>query len=134
MDHRAIGEMEYTKEIKPIGSIDYEIINDNNGEVVGLIHIEGDNTYAERYSDNVPIIFGLPSLTGKWIEEPSISSIMSFIRNRVIPRNRQELPRLLGSVGMEEYDLHALIELNKGRNSDDYFSLHRKVGEKDGDR
>lgn len=115
------------------GIIEYKVINDNTGDVVGLIHLEEGNTYAERYSDDVPIIFGLPSLGG-WIEKPSEDSILAFLRSRVIPSNRQEVLHFLMSVGMEEYNLHALIALNKGRNSDDYFSLHRVMEKAEGIR
>jgi hypothetical protein len=102
-------------------SIEYKIYNDNTNELAGLIHIEENNTYAEKYADNVPILFGL---FGE-IEHPSESSIMAFIEGRVIPRDRQGLGEILKSAGLMEYDVHKMIELNQGRITDDYYRLER---------
>lgn len=101
--------------------IEYNIFNDNTNELVGFIHIENGNTYAKRYVNDSPVLFGL---FGE-LENPSEQQIISFLKYRVMPENRQNLHVFLESVGLQEYDLHKLIALNHGRNTDDYFRLER---------
>lgn len=101
--------------------IRYNIYNDITGEYVGIIHLEEGNIHAKNYSNNSPVLFGI---NGE-IENPTERSIMLFLQDRVVPLDRQELPSLIASVGLKEYDLHKLIAINGGRNTDDYFSLKR---------
>ena len=105
--------------------IEYNIINDLTGELSAVIHLEEGNTYAKRLSDNAPILFGL-ELFG-WNDNPTEEQIISFLKDRVMPENRQNLHVFLASVGLQEYDVHKMIEINHGRVTDDYFSLKRVI-------
>lgn len=49
--------------------------------------------------------------------------IIRWLESRVVPRNRQFLNQMLEAVGLTEWDLDALLKLNKGRVTDDKFEV-----------
>lgn len=49
--------------------------------------------------------------------------IIRWLESRVVPKNRMWLDKILESVGLKEWDLDALLKLNKGKVCDDSFSV-----------
>ena len=69
----------------------------------------------------IPIMFGFP----EWGSRPNPDSkvIEAFLKDRVIPENRDYLKHILEANGIYEYNWKELIKLNKGRTTDDPYRV-----------
>lgn len=78
--------------------------------------------------DNYPSIFwkvsdGFTHINQKGKPHPESQYILNFLRDRVIPENRDNIKELLLQNGLYEYDWRELIKLNHGKTVDDEFSV-----------
>lgn len=106
----------------------YRIYNDNNGNHVATIYY---NQRTGLYDSKVlikeesPILFARCEGGVHWgeMEHPPQECIEFWLKDRVIPENRQGLKEALAHYGIYEYNWRAMIKLNHGRSVSDYYSV-----------
>lgn len=115
----------------------YKIFEDRTGKHVANIYY---NASTKEYSGKIvdmnarlPYIFNiyydekakkvLPQIRMGGDPHPDSDVILFFLKDRVIPENRDMLKQILINSGVYEYDWRVLIRLNNGRSGDDSFSV-----------
>lgn len=109
----------------------YKIYNDNNGKHIANIYYE-KNT--DEYSGELlekemcPMIFctytpGMGRCLYGTEPHPSSDRILNWLKDRVIPENRDMLKEILQANGLYEYDWRVLIRMNHGKCTDDDFRV-----------
>lgn len=106
----------------------YKIYNDNNGNHVATIYYnQRTNLYDSEVliKNESPILFAKCEYGVHWGEmpHPPQECIENWLKDRVIPENRQNIKELLERYGLYEYDWRVLIKLNHGRSVTDYYSV-----------
>lgn len=109
----------------------YKVYNDNTHKHIFDIYY---SPLTNEYSVELLEKTGLPILlceidfdTGRVIQaarpNPKSEYILNWLKDRVIPPNRDMLKEILEANGLYEYNWKELIKLNHGRCTDDYFSV-----------
>lgn len=111
----------------------YKIYHYPTGRYLANIYYDAQSdTYSAEivdYDFNLyPSIFwkvaeGFKSVDQKGRPNPDSECILNFLKDRVIPENRDNIKQLLEDAGLYEYDWHELIKLNHGKTVDDEFSV-----------
>lgn len=107
----------------------YKIYSDDIGKHVATITYDNKTrqfTSELLDKENSPILFG-KFINDKFIfgAEPNPKSeyLEIWLKDRVVPENRDMLKETLASMGIYEYNWRELIKLNHGRSVTDWFSV-----------
>lgn len=110
----------------------YTIYNDNTKNKVAIIFYDRDNDTFDSellLAEEAPFLwscFSSESETGMKIggcPHPEPQYLEFWLKDRVIPENRQLLKETLQKVGLFEYNWREMIKLNHGRSVSDEFSV-----------
>lgn len=72
---------------------------------------------------NIQYLLCLAFQSGGSRPNPDSKVIEAFLKDRVIPENRDYLKHILEANGIYEYNWKELIKLNKGRTTDDPYRV-----------
>ncbi len=115
----------HTKEI-------YRIYNDDTKNKVAEIYYDVDtNTFTSELfiADEAPFLFSNFSTTSPigvdigGCPHPKSEYLEFWLKDRVIPENRQMIKEILQKVGLHEYNWKEMIKLNHGRSVSDMYSV-----------
>lgn len=117
--------------LKEADGLAYKIYNDYTQKHIANIYYDSKtNRYrAELLEKNLcPSIFNTLEPGGaRFIfgsrPNPDSELIITWLKERVIPENRQMLKKILEANGLYEYDWRVLIRLNHGKCTDDDFRV-----------
>lgn len=101
----------------------YNIVHDITDEMIAHIYFNGTKYRAEliQKSGDIPVLFGFPTAGTR--PDPPSAAIEAFLKDRVIPENRDMLNYILRRNGVYEYDWRHLITLNIGRTTYDPYRV-----------
>lgn len=101
----------------------YEIWDDRTNEHIADIYYKDNNYTAKlnKFTGYLPVLFGFPIAGTN--TNPTSDAIENFLKDRVIPSNRDMLKEILHQNNIYEYDWKELIKLNKGKTTDDFFRI-----------
>lgn len=103
--------------------VTYQIWNDKTNKHIADLYYQ-DNKYSAKllvFNGCIPVLFGFP--VGGSILNPTSDAIENFLRDRVIPLNRDMLEEILHQNNIGKYDWKELIKLNKGKTTDDFYRI-----------
>ncbi len=106
----------------------YNIFNDNtHNHVATIIYDRETKEYTSELiiGDEAPILWAELNKGIHWgkCTNPEPKYMEAWLKDRVIPENRDMLKDILIKNGVYEYNWRELIKLNHGRTVSDYYSV-----------